>query len=321
MVPNPEAHTIMQGSPLHKVPCVVKTVGRTAGGGSHWHDHAQLWYVTCGTLIHSVGEKTYVQNPGSLVFVAPYIPHLVNSEGSSDEPEVICISFTDKFLTNRGFNFFSYDGRFANIDGFHIPEYVAPEGVMREKVSRLVNEICNESSKQRALSRFDNIAAHTAELLLTVKGEKLKPKGYASAKEHALAVTKSVRYMSHNYPQKMTIKSLCSMVAMSQTTFVREFKKTTNTTFSKLLINIRVRAARRLLLETDKKVSTIASETGFYDESHFVHAFSGLNGATPAEYRIKNMPIVEKTIGELEKGEIPPDEFGFLRINSSIMEP
>ena len=47
-------------------------------------------------------------------------------------------------------------------------------------------------------------------------------------------------------------------------------------------------AARKLLTDTDKLISDIATETGFWDQSHFVKAFRAERGQTPSRYRRKH---------------------------------
>ena len=57
------------------------------------------------------------------------------------------------------------------------------------------------------------------------------------------------------------------------------------TTPNKYLTTIRLNAARKLLTDTDKLISDIATETGFWDQSHFVKAFRAERGQTPSRYR------------------------------------
>jgi transcriptional regulator GlxA family with amidase domain len=47
----------------------------------------------------------------------------------------------------------------------------------------------------------------------------------------------------------------------------------------------RINAARTLLETTDKLLTDIAAETGFYDHAHFVKTFKRIVGTTPSRYR------------------------------------
>ena len=52
-------------------------------------------------------------------------------------------------------------------------------------------------------------------------------------------------------------------------------------------------AARKLLETTDKLLSDIAQEVGFYDQSHMTRAFKTIRHVTPGEYRRKHRAITQ----------------------------
>ena len=51
--------------------------------------------------------------------------------------------------------------------------------------------------------------------------------------------------------------------------------------------------ARKLLADTDKTISDIAEECGFYDQSHFIKMFARLRRQTPSEYRRRHRKQTE----------------------------
>ena len=54
---------------------------------------------------------------------------------------------------------------------------------------------------------------------------------------------------------------------------------------ARYLATIRVNAAIRLLTSTNKLLTDIAHECGFYDQSHIIRTFKRLRRLTPAQYR------------------------------------
>lgn len=67
----------------------------------------------------------------------------------------------------------------------------------------------------------------------------------------------------------------------------RLFKRVRGETFSQYLLRERIRAARRLLLEGDLKVSEVAREVGFGPNAqYFSQVFKHHTGVTPREYRV-----------------------------------
>lgn len=94
-----------------------------------------------------------------------------------------------------------------------------------------------------------------------------------------------VAYVDEHYPEHITLELLARVAGMSLTTFRRVFSEVMQTTPNRYLTTIRLNAARKLLTQTDKMISQIATETGFWDQSHFVKAFRAERGMTPSRYR------------------------------------
>ncbi|MEM7791726.1 MAG: helix-turn-helix domain-containing protein, partial [Verrucomicrobiota bacterium] len=52
---------------------------------------------------------------------------------------------------------------------------------------------------------------------------------------------------------------------------------------------VRVRKACRLLESTQATVAAVAQQCGFYDHSHFSHAFRRQTGLSPSRYRKEHL--------------------------------
>lgn len=63
------------------------------------------------------------------------------------------------------------------------------------------------------------------------------------------------------------------------------FKKQYGESFKDHLNRIRIEAAERLLLYSDKKIYEIAEEVGYKDMDYFINKFIALKGCTPAKFR------------------------------------
>lgn len=92
-------------------------------------------------------------------------------------------------------------------------------------------------------------------------------------------------FIQKNYREPIGVSFLAKRTSMSESSFVRAFRRIFASTPGQYVITTRLNAARKLLEETDKTLSEIALECGFCDQSHFCRVFTKERGMTPGEYR------------------------------------
>jgi len=85
-----------------------------------------------------------------------------------------------------------------------------------------------------------------------------------------------------------TLEALSRVAGVQLHRLVRGFRRHLRTTPAEYLRQLRVDAARRLLLETERPIADIALETGFTDQSHLTRVFRRILGETPAAFRNKS---------------------------------
>jgi AraC-like DNA-binding protein len=95
----------------------------------------------------------------------------------------------------------------------------------------------------------------------------------------------AVRHIHKAFDEDLRIVDLARRTGLSHSQFSRRFKSVLGVTPKDYLLRVRVRHARRLLESTDRTVSEVALASGFYDHSHFSHAFRRLTGFAPLAYR------------------------------------
>lgn len=93
------------------------------------------------------------------------------------------------------------------------------------------------------------------------------------------------QYIQDHHMEKITLRELARLVRLSVSSFSRLFEKTLGITPGKYITQVRIATTCRLLEKTDKTLTDIANETGFYDLSHLTKAFREAHGMTPGEYR------------------------------------
>lgn len=83
----------------------------------------------------------------------------------------------------------------------------------------------------------------------------------------------------------LSIDMIAESLKMSPTYICRLYKQYTLSTILDRIMQVRMKTARKLLLETQEPISDIAEKTGFRSSSYFYKAFKKYNGTTPNTFR------------------------------------
>lgn len=94
--------------------------------------------------------------------------------------------------------------------------------------------------------------------------------------------------------QELPIETLAADIFVSKYYFIRKFKNSIGMTPHQFCIQNRIRKSQGLLDE-EKTISSIATEMGFYDQSHFDKAFQRIVGISPSEYVHSKKRIAQGT--------------------------
>lgn len=272
--------------PFPSLPVKVSTEVYRKRGEFHIHTHTQMSYVLAGSMNHIVDGKTFVQNPGSCVIIPAYTNHTIDTTESEDTPGVVFISFHDSFLTERGHRYFSYSNKHARFEEYVLPLFTELYGEKKEKADELMRELRREFDKQKNMS-FDRLADLLSDFFRLLCTDSAMDSDFVLLEERANAITLAVKYIENNYYKKITIDELCGMAAMSRCMFTKHFKAITGMTVADFLHHVRLGHAKTEILFTEKSLSEIARDVGFYDKSRLAHAFAEEFGMTTSEYREK----------------------------------
>jgi transcriptional regulator GlxA family with amidase domain len=96
-----------------------------------------------------------------------------------------------------------------------------------------------------------------------------------------------LNYLLTHYEEKIDFHGLARLASLSLSQLDRRFKRLFQLTPQQFLLRVRLNAACQMLTSTEKGISQIALQTGFYDQSYFTKHFRRQMGATPTAYRRK----------------------------------
>ncbi|WP_316224923.1 MULTISPECIES: AraC family transcriptional regulator [unclassified Bradyrhizobium] len=109
----------------------------------------------------------------------------------------------------------------------------------------------------------------------------------------------------HATPEKpWKVESLASVAGMSRSAFAAAFRSTLEQTPLEYLARWRVHVAKRLLIETEQPLATIAHDLGYGSDNAFAKVFCRIVGVTPAVFRRKKTMLMtdEQGIGQEQTG-------------------
>lgn len=95
-------------------------------------------------------------------------------------------------------------------------------------------------------------------------------------------------HISTNYSDNISLETIAQKYHFNHCYLSYLFKKETGINFSNYIIDVRLEAAKRFLIETDMSVSEIAAKVGYSNEKSFFHLFKRKIKVSPNRYRIEN---------------------------------
>lgn len=102
------------------------------------------------------------------------------------------------------------------------------------------------------------------------------------------AIRLAIKYINEHYRQPLSQQIIADFVHLNPAYFSTLFKKSTGINFSDYLINCRLNAVKKRLVNSSDKIKNIAIEEGFTDYQYFCKLFKKIVGLNPSEYRIKD---------------------------------
>lgn len=103
----------------------------------------------------------------------------------------------------------------------------------------------------------------------------------------AVMVAQVKTFIQHHLSEPISLDRLADVVGLSKYHFCREFKKAASITPMNFVRQVRVEAARSLLLSTPWTLKAIAQQVGFADEFHLSRVFRRVTDVSPSQIRPK----------------------------------
>lgn len=255
----------------------------------NWHERLELAMPLDGPMCMRMSETRVELGPGDLLVVDNLKLHNVEDHPKLNT-RVIAISFMPEFVYSPGSPACDYT--------FLLPFYTKREGhthvlystdELAPTIYQAISELLLRYFQPNVIhfqsgckASFLQILYHLTQRFQT--SEVLRSE-FVERRQQAERLARLFEYVQANYADRITVEQAMKLVHMSQSQFMKVFKKVAGMTFVAHVTRIRINHALRLLRETSYTVAEIAAQTGFPDQSYFDRRFKQLFGKSPRQYR------------------------------------
>ena len=248
----------------------------------HWHREFEFLYVESGKVLCGIGEKQIILSEGDAIFINSKILHRFYTASGGVIPNFVCMP---EFIAPE--NSLVYKKYILPIISSNMafqcfqsaePWQARIIQIMIKIMETQENEIIRELS---TLALLQNLWLIFYENVKLSDKEKMQTVDEAAQKRVQLMM----QYIHENYKYGLSLNEIASHIGVSKSTALHLFQRFLHTTPVNYLIEYRLQAASRLLKNTNKKVKTIAYESGFHNVDYFCRLFKNRYHVTPSEYR------------------------------------
>ncbi len=109
--------------------------------------------------------------------------------------------------------------------------------------------------------------------------------GVESSEENFTRFEPVVEYIEKNINKPIALTELAEILYLNKVYFSNEFKRVFGVSPNRYINNKRIDLAKKLLLNTNKRISEITVECGFNGQLYFSRIFKDRIGVSPLEYR------------------------------------
>jgi AraC-type DNA-binding domain-containing proteins len=250
----------------------------------HQQSTWELSYVSLGSGMRAIGDKTEMFNSGDVVLIPPEIPHCWSFNDSETDINGhitnITVTFDDIFLNKCASTFPEISAVIMkireNVDAVKFDKRKAD--VIISILNGMKKE--NNAEKLASLIRLLSVLSDDKDIYIVGHNNKM------DAREYQLNLIKT--YVLCNFYRSITIDDVARNVNMNRTSFCRFFKHNIGMSFVNYLNEYRISKACELLKKSDLNISQVCYKTGFNDIPYFCRVFRRIKCMTPSKYRITN---------------------------------
>lgn len=253
----------------------------------HWHDEIEFAYVEKGCVKVSINSQAYWLNEGEGILINSGVLHSYAEEDSS-------LSILPNIL-------FSPTLLYGNLESIYWNKYVKPllnsvdfsYLILKNSVFWQDKILCNLKKTFEVLNKksigYELLTRnYLSEILLLLHEHIVIDFDEVDTKKDHFQMNRlrvMVHFIQNNYTQKIEVKDIAGAASISVRECLRCFKAIINISPKQYVIELRIRHAKNLLLNSKLSLMAVCEESGFQDQSYFTKIFREKVGSSPGKWR------------------------------------
>lgn len=248
---------------------------------NHFHSTYEIFYLMSGKREFFIQDRTTVISAGDIVIISPNILHRTTNADMPKYERLIVNIHENVMIGMSGASMDILKPLFEQ-------DYVIlkSDQLDRPFLEGIAKQIMQEMQEKKP--GFEMYAQTLVmQLLITccrsMDQENASPPEFPSPM-HA-RISEVVHYINTHYMDDLSLHSLADKFYVSPYYLSRSFKEATGFTFVEYLHHVRIKEAKKLLVQSSLKVNVIAKTVGFGSVTHFGRVFKQVTGHAPLFFR------------------------------------
>lgn len=233
----------------------------------HAHEYTEIFYITHGEGKMAFSNTSIPYKPHDVFVIPKYVKHNEITATEKSGYLVVAVDNDYPFLDSAGIAttpvWYSYD---------------SPDNLLL----KLMNQIRHELSNPETFIEYD------ISMLVSLMFTEIMRKFPLKSEIQSPNIKLIHDYISTNFYDNITLKSLAKLRFTSTVQLGREFKKAYGCTPMQFLTQKRIEHAKQILKSTNATITNVSISVGYSSPAYFAYVFMKETGETPTEYRNKN---------------------------------
>lgn len=256
----------------------------------HHHDFYEIYFFLSGEVRYLIEGKIYKLIPGDIVIINSNELHQPFIESNSKSYERIVLWISKEFVKSISTDATDFSKCFED-ELLHRQNVLRASIEQQQSIKMTLIKLLNNTTNTGFGSDV-SFRIYISEILLTINQALMeKEKGIHQDKSiHQLKTSKPdsivesvISYIEEHIEEEITLDDIAAKFYISKFYLSRVFKRNTNTTIHRYIVQKKLISAKELILK-NIPLTEVYKRIGFGDYCNFLRAFKAEYGITPSEF-------------------------------------